>query len=641
MVNVSPGIYTREIDQSQFQETQSTTNVVIIGPATKGPFNELTLVTNALEQINVFGKPNGSHLGVYAALEFLKQGRSLKFIRVGDGDEAPATVQINGLAQVPYYMSGLDISRGVDLSGARKKLNLTIDGETLEIDVSVGATDLTNVTIDEIIANIVDAYDSLSPSVAVNVGKDRFGRFIKIWGSVTGASEEIIIDDTGTPSENAAQVVFGEFSFPQTINGLDANANALVINYISDGTEGNNTKVVITKSDLDTDVFKITVIGENNIALEVFDELSADAVSVAAVNTASKYIQLVLPSTPTGLPPAPMLFGPSPSVTPITYFLVGGHNGDANLDAADYIGVTTATATTGMRLLDDFESVEADILAIPDSVNLNAANHAAVVLNMLDTASNRGDMLSIIDPPKNLNTTQVVQWHNGQGAFNTHQAFNSSYGCLYHDWLRTFDPFTRETVEIPPSGFVLSKMAFTDTVSFPWFATAGITRGRIGTALSIMSNPTLGQRDFMYSSGNAVNPIVNRPQDGIVIWGQRTLQRNASALNRINVRRLLNIIRKTVRKATVSALFEQNDLETRDLLKILISPILENATRNRGIEKYKIVCDTSNNSEDDIANNRLNCSVFIIPTKTAEIINIDFIIKRTGAEFSEGSNQLV
>jgi len=254
---------------------------------------------------------------------------------------------------------------------------------------------------------------------------------------------------------------------------------------------------------------------------------------------------------------------------------------------------------------------------------------------MIHICETRGDCMAIIDPPLGLDDQAVVAWHNGDSG--DHQAFNSSYAALYWDWLEVYDAYHGTFRWVPPSGFVAGAYAYNDNVGEAWFAPAGFIRGRLLKAIRTRpnNNPNLGSRDYMYSGGNAVNPIVNFPQDGITIWGQRTLQRRPSATDRVNVRRLLLYVRKAIVRSSRYLVFEQNDVATWLQWKSMIAPFLDNIRSRRGLYDFRVLMDETTVTPEDIDNNRMPGKVLLKPTKAAEFIPIDFVLYKTGVGFEE------
>lgn len=258
----------------------------------------------------------------------------------------------------------------------------------------------------------------------------------------------------------------------------------------------------------------------------------------------------------------------------------------------------------------------------------------AVIGQALQLCESRGDCLYLVDPPFGLKAQQVIDWHNGLLDSSVQSAINSSYGALYWSWVKVFDQFSREEIFIPPSGPVSAIYARTARVAEVWFAPAGLNRGRLTSSLDVEVNPSQGERDALYSFGNAVNPITKFPQDGIVVFGQRTLQRADTALNRVNVRMLLNFMKKRLARLLRNFVFEQNDRFTRATVVANVEPFLRDIASRRGLTGWKVVCDETNNTPQRIDNNELHVSVFIRPTRSAEFINVNLVVLRTEQSFS-------
>ncbi len=297
----------------------------------------------------------------------------------------------------------------------------------------------------------------------------------------------------------------------------------------------------------------------------------------------------------------------------------------SELDAA-VIG--NPATSTGLYAFQNPESIDINLLVTP------GFSTGAVIGTALQICESRGDVLYIVDPPFGLRPQQVVDWHNGMLLSDLRSAINSSYGALYWCWLRTFDQFNNIEIWIPPSGHVASVFSRTARVAEQWSAPSGLRRGRLITALDVEYSPSQGERDLLYGSGNAVNPIVKFPQDGIVIWGQRTLQRTQSALDRVNVRMLLIFIKKNLTQLLRNFIFEPNDRITQKQVLATIEPFLADIQSRRGLTAFKVVVDESNNTPERIDRNELWVSVFLKPTRTIEFIVLNLAILRTGASFS-------
>jgi len=288
--------------------------------------------------------------------------------------------------------------------------------------------------------------------------------------------------------------------------------------------------------------------------------------------------------------------------------------------------IGNAGRATGLFALQNPESYDFNLLVIP------GISSGSVIASAIQFCENRGDALYIIDPPFGLRPQQVIDWHNGMLTSDLTTALNTSYGALYWSWLKVSDVYNGGTIWIPPSGHVAAVFAKTARETEMWYAPAGLNRGRL-PVLDIEYNPTQGERDALYGSGNAVNPIVKFTQDGIVVWGQRTLQRADSALDRVNVRMLLIKLKTDLGRMLRQFIFEQNDRYTRARVVSIINPYLGDIAARRGLTAYAVVCDETNNTPERIDRNELWVSVFVKPTRAAEFIMLNLVVLRTGANF--------
>lgn len=307
-----------------------------------------------------------------------------------------------------------------------------------------------------------------------------------------------------------------------------------------------------------------------------------------------------------------------------TYTLTGGDNGVSSLTNGDIIG--SASKRVGLELMKS-KAVDINILIIP------GVSDPEVIEAAYNAMEARGDCEFIADPPRGLTPQQVVDWHNGAGAYSDHAAFNSSFGTLYWSWQEIYDATNDVKVWVPPSGLVAAAYAYNDKVSEVWYAPAGLKRGLIKNVLRSEYNPDEGEIALLYSNGNCVNPIIKDPKAGLAIFGQKTLQRNASATDRVNVRRLLLYLRKVISNTARYLAFDPNDRVTWNEFEDLVEPVLRSVKTKRGLYDYKIVMDSTTVTPDDIDDYRMPGRIFIKPTKAAESIPIDFVLTRTGAEF--------
>lgn len=308
---------------------------------------------------------------------------------------------------------------------------------------------------------------------------------------------------------------------------------------------------------------------------------------------------------------------------------------------------TTTTTAEGTDLSEIYEkyvkvlspeSVDINLIATPGISDINA------ITSMISFAESKGDCLYLVDPPKptddellNLKgrDDNVIVWHNKKDKQLNALMIDSSYGALYYDWQYIYDSYNKKRVMVPPSVVVAATYAYSDKVADVWFAPAGLTRGKIKGVIEPVNVLSKADAEKLYSSPNAINPIYTDPQAGLVIWGQKTLQRDKTALDRVNVRRLLNYLKRVVTATCNYLTFEPNDRVTWNSFKMKVDPILQGIQTKRGIYEYRIVHGESIVTDNDIDNYRMPCMILIRPTKTAEEIPIYFAITSTGADFND------
>jgi phage tail sheath protein FI len=204
---------------------------------------------------------------------------------------------------------------------------------------------------------------------------------------------------------------------------------------------------------------------------------------------------------------------------------------------------------------------------------------------------------------------------------------------MYWPWVKIADPDLNKNVWVPASVVIPGVYAFNDRVAAPWFAPAGLNRGGIDVAVQAERKLTQSNRDDLYDAN--VNPLASFPNTGIVVYGQKTLQKKSSALDRVNVRRLMIAAKKYIASASKFLVFEQNTAVTRNRFLNIVNPYFEDVQQRQGLYAFKVVMDDSNNTPDVIDRNQMVGQIFLQPTKTAEFIVIDFNILPTGAAFPD------
>lgn len=311
--------------------------------------------------------------------------------------------------------------------------------------------------------------------------------------------------------------------------------------------------------------------------------------------------------------------------------LAGGDSGlgaDENARAVALIGDESTDPKTGMQALDD-RTLNIGLALVP-GVQTQAVQNALITL-----AERTQDFLALVSPPYAVGTVQdAIDWSNGRAATTGSRtaAINSSYAAIHWPWVKVFSTFDGIDRFYDPSIFAARQMAFTDAVSDSWFAPAGFRRGRLTKPTEVEVKLNQGDRDSLYSGGNVLNPIVSFPQQGITIFGQRTAQREPTALDRINVRRLMIYIRKIILLSTQRFVFEPNDEFTWAEIEGILNPFLDDIRRRRGITEFRVVCDETTNTPLRVDRNELWTKVLIKPTKTAEILVFEINLTNQSAQ---------
>jgi hypothetical protein len=250
--------------------------------------------------------------------------------------------------------------------------------------------------------------------------------------------------------------------------------------------------------------------------------------------------------------------------------------------------------------------------------------HTSVATSVLDMVEERNDCFYIMD------STAVSD--SISQATTQSDAVDSNMVATYYPWIKTIDVNTNKLISVPPSVLLPGVFAANDRVAAEWFAPAGLNRGGLVGAVSVLNRLTQSEKDTLYEA--KVNPIVQFPGQGIVVFGQKTLQDKPSALDRINVRRLLLTVRKYIASTSRYLVFEQNTSETRNRFLNIVNPYLESIQQRQGLYAFRVVMDDSNNTPDVIDRNIMKGAIYLQPTKTAEFIQIDFNILPTGAAFN-------
>lgn len=622
---LSPGVNVTIMDFSDYVASASTTAVGIIGGARKGPVGP-TLITSRQQALLTYGNPSTRDFGVYALLAALDNCQAVYYDRVvpenrkavaGDDDDKlifrtkDFTAEYNG-AKIEFAKPNWESEFITGAIDSEHPENYVGSDENI---AKYGA-DLSEVVGD---ANKRKNYfDIKFTSLSGITETIDFCTLQTVERRVQEESEifEVVINNADSPIVYGKAIIFEdgsigcEFSESEEKNGIQFTSKT------QDSTMNGWTVIFSEPTFINTIDYRL--VDTNGNIIEAFNDLEAipgDARYFESfINTNSAYVNCTYI-------PEEVDVDILNSIKGLSFTMSGGTNGLGNITELDI-----------MKALDDFsnpEIIEVDFIITP---GWSADNIISKAINICET---RQECMYLIDPPFGLSVQQVVDWTNAAGDYSAsgHMYFNSSYAAVYYPWVQVYDEFNRGYMWMPPSAYVLSQMAYSDSISEPWFAPAGINRGIMTSIVGLETSPSQGERDLLYGRSNVVNPIINFQQMGVVIWGQKTTQRRNTALNRINVRRLVNYLKKVITASTYYYIFEPNDSTTWTNWQGRINDILATICTRRGVYEYQV---TINPTADDIENHRMPGTVKFKPTKSAEFIPIDFMIMPYAASFSEG-----
>ena len=296
-----------------------------------------------------------------------------------------------------------------------------------------------------------------------------------------------------------------------------------------------------------------------------------------------------------------------------------------NTQGFDLSGANTTGSLAYKRALNAIsnpDEFDINLLALPGVIH---SIHSSVTNHAIDKVEDRADCFFILDGSKYGRTIQ--------GAINDVKSLDSNYVATYYPWVKVLDEVKNKPTWVPPSVVLPGVYANNDRIGQEWFAPAGLNRGGLTEVLEAKTRLTNLERDDLYE--NRINPIATFPGQGVVVFGQKTLQGKPSALDRINVRRLLINLRKFIASTSNFLVFEQNNTALRQRFLNLVNPYMEEVQANAGLTAFRVVMDESNNTPDVVDRNQLIGQIFIQPTRTAEFIVLDFAVQPTGATFPE------
>ena len=573
---LSPGVLTRENDQSLVTQGPVVAGLAVLGPTVKGPVNVPTVVTSYSDYINRFG---GSFTSASIKYEYLtnisvnnyfQQGGETAIVtRIVSGGFAPASTDVRAIMHADSASFTLEtLSEGdiMNNSGSVSTSGSLVSGSTENVRYEIANVDSGSGTF----------------NLLIRRGDDTTNRktILESW-------TDLSLDPN---SQNYIEVVLGNQK-----KNFD--------------TDGDNNRFIQTTGSYVNNSRYVRV---SSVGLPTLNYLDNDG------NFKSEYTSS-LPQIGSGSNEGAMTGG--------TGNVYGsGANGNTRLKMYDEIDVSSiqglegAYYTASLTLLQNTDEYDFEILSIPGVTiqNGSAATNAAI-----DCVTQRGDAIAVIDTRDYGSTlNQVV---------TNASSVDSSYTATYWPWVQVLGTETGKLVWAPASTVIPGVYATNDRIGAEWFAPAGFNRGGVGGVITTERKLSPADRDKLYLG--KVNPIAQFPGNGTVVFGQKTLQTAATALDRVNVRRLLIELKRVIGNIGNTLLFEQNTAATRNRFVNQVNPYLESIQQRQGLYAYRVVMDDTNNTAEVIDRNQMVGQIFIQPTKTAEYIVLDFNVTPTGVEF--------
>ena len=583
---ISPGVFTRENDISFIQPAPVEAGAAIIGPAVKGPVELPTRVTSYNEYVRTFGTTFASGSTSYefltslAVKNFFQQGgNSVIMTRVvsasGNWTTAASTnVSASNKASVqPFELK--TIGKGELYNNATSLLHAESGVDYQNADGSLISGSEDNLRWE--VSNVNEPLGTFT--ISVRRGDDNINSKV-----VLETFNNLSLDPN---SPNYIEKVIGN----QSTSVNTAESPAFVQ---TEGVYPNRSKFLRVSA----------------VNIPTLNYLGTDGVTVNEDAVGTSY-SASLPIEQSGS----------------FYNAVGSliHGTEANQFFGDIVGgniqgVEAADYDDAISLLGNTEEYVFNMISAPGLIHNNDVTQVDSIISL---AESRGDCIAVVDLV-NYETTVA-------NAAAQAQSLNTSYAASYWPWLQV-QSATGRNEWVPASVVIPGVYAFTDNSSAPWFAPAGLVRGGIGGVIQAERRLTRVQRDTLYSA--KVNPIASFPGQGISVFGQKTLQTKASALDRVNVRRLLIELKKFIGDQARTLVFEQNTITTRNRFLATVNPYLESVVQRQGLYAYRVVMDDTNNTADVVDRNQLIGQIFIQPAKTAEFVVLDFTIEPTGATFA-------
>ena len=587
---VSPGVFTRENDLSFVPQGVAEIGAAIVGPTVKGPALVPTVVSSFGEYSTIFGTTFNSgsdqyeYLTSLAAEQYLQNAGQLTVVRILSGSFSNATSNFLDKSFVPTSESNAQSTSTNHSSSFAIKTRF--DGAILNSTGSQGTNGL-----------LTNGTENNYRWEITNVNKN------------TGTFTLLVRQGNDTHTNKIILETWNDLS-------LDPKSNNYIRRVIGDQRytiqDSTTTDPFLQLTGDYANKSQFIYVSSNQTTIDYLDENG----NTGSLTNALGLYTASLPAAVSGTFKA----GSDGAVKAAPKFFDNIANGNAQGYDPDQSGNTYQTA---FRLLKNQDQYDVNMILAPGIIQ---QNDSATTTLLKEVCEARGDAFFIVDPV-NHNTTSLAT------VTGVTEQLITSYGAMYWPWVKIFASRLGKNVWVPPSVVMGGVIAFNDKVAAEWFAPAGLNRGGIGAAIQAERGLTHANRDTLYES--RINPLATFPGQGVCVWGQKTLQKRPTALDRVNVRRLLINLKKFIASTTKFLVFENNTSTTRNRFLSTVNPYMEQVQQNQGLFAFRVIMDESNNTPDVIDRNQMKGEIFIQPAKAAEFIIVDFNIMPTGATFGE------
>lgn len=687
-VQVSPGVITVEQNLTASVPAVSTTTGAIAGLFRWGPANTAILVSTPSNLADTFGKPTNYNAETYFSAEnFLGYSNQLQVVRVYESNNANTALNAyNGFSNTATVSSLPQVDNLVDFQGTTLDTNITYlakypgaIGNSLTVSVCDSANAYSSnvtMTTNTVITTAAAVFTLGSNTATVTITSNTAGAGNTSYNAFTNAFSSSDFLQVGNSSIGTQVIQLSSFSAAvesgpvanvytttATINlatpyalGTSYSSNIVTrywkyYNKVSQApgvstysaTYGNGVAdqlhvVVVDTAGLFT--------GTPGTILETFSGLSR-ATDAKTPQNQSNYYGTVINNTSNyiwfGKDRAGATSGIASTLGAATTTLPYVANFGGGQDGADETAVSIGALTTGWNLFASKESIDVSLLifgkarglspnndAVPSSSGVNYSSLANYII--ANVIQQRKDCVGFISPAK-ADVVNTINQTSNIIAFASNISYATSYAALDSGYKYQYDRYNDVYRWIPLCGDHAGVYARTDYTNDPWYSAAGVNRGQINNVVKLAFNPNQAQRDLLYQ--NYIDFVVSFPGQGTILFGDKTLLGQSSAFDRVNVRRLFIVMEKAIALAARQTLFEFNDAFTRNQFFNLVDPYLRDIKGRRGIYDYKIVCDSTNNTQAVIDANRFVADIYVKPERTAEFLQLNFIPTATGAIFSQ------